>query len=216
MKSLNKYIVYKHTSPSGKVYIGITKNSPTRRWGAGSGYKNNIAFRNAIHKYGWKNIKHEILLENISQSEAFYAEKYLIKWYKLHKVSYNLTDGGEGTLGLTAWNKDIPRSEETKRKIGNANRGSNSPWWHKPVSDEHRRKISEAKKGIATKVSKVLQFTLSGEFVREYDSISDAARTLCIDGSAISKCCRGKRNKVLNFKWRYKYEDKDNKSTEVA
>lgn len=216
MKNFNKYIVYKHTTPSGKVYIGITKNSPTKRWGAGSGYKNNIAFRNAIYKYGWKNIKHEILLENLSQSEAFYAEKYLIRWYKLHKISYNVTDGGEGTLGVIAWNKGIPCSEETKRKIGEANRGSNNAWWHRDFSEEHKRHISESKKGIATKVSRVLQFTITGEFIKEYSSISEASRTLGIDGSAITKCCRGKRNKVGNFKWRYKDENTNIKNTKVA
>ena len=57
---------------------------------------------------------------------------------------------------------------------------------------------------------------MSGEFVKEYSSISEASRTLGIDGSAITKCCRGKRNKVGNFKWRYKYENKNNKNTKVA
>ena len=36
------YYVYKHTSPSGKVYIGITsKHPPERRWANGNGYKKN-------------------------------------------------------------------------------------------------------------------------------------------------------------------------------
>lgn len=216
MKRLNNYTVYKHTSPSGKVYVGITSRPVKSRWENGKGYKRNVVFTNAIRKYGWDNIKHEIMLENVSQSEAFYAEKYLIKWYKLHKISYNVTDGGEGTLGVAAWNKGIPCSDETKKKIGDANRGCNSAWWHREFSKEHKRHISESKKGIPTKVSKVLQFTMSGDFVKEYDSISEAARTLGVDGSAISKCCRGKRNKVFNFKWRYKYENKNIKDTKVA
>lgn len=216
MKNLNKYIVYKHTSPSGKVYIGITARTTKARWENGKGYRRNVVFANAIKKYGWENIKHDIILENISQSEAYYTEKYLIRWYKLHKISYNITDGGEGALGVTAWNKGIPCSEETKRKIGKANSGCNSAWWHKDFSEEHKRHISESKKGIATKVPKVLQFTMTGEFVKEYSSISEASSALGIDGSAITKCCRGKRNKVGNFKWRYKYENKNNKNTKVA
>lgn len=35
------YTVYKHTTPSGKVYIGITKQKPWQRWNNGNGYKNN-------------------------------------------------------------------------------------------------------------------------------------------------------------------------------
>lgn len=29
---MNNYCVYKHTSPSGKVYVGITKLKPKYRW----------------------------------------------------------------------------------------------------------------------------------------------------------------------------------------
>lgn len=91
-----KYIVYKHTSPSGKVYIGITHQKPIERWLTdGSGYKRHPPFYNAILKYGWDNFKHEVLLENRSESEAKYAERYLIKWYKLHNICYNVSDGGD-------------------------------------------------------------------------------------------------------------------------
>lgn len=32
---MNNYCVYKHTSPSGKVYAGITKLKPKYRWNNG-------------------------------------------------------------------------------------------------------------------------------------------------------------------------------------
>lgn len=212
LKSDN-YIVYRHTSPSGKVYIGITSRKPNHRWrNGGHGYKSSPKFYNAILKYGWDNIKHEIVLSDISKSEACYAEKYLVKWYKLHNISYNLSDGGEGVTGCShaAWNRGMPCAEETKKKIGNANRGSNSPWWGKALSKEMKKKISESKRGVATKVCKVIQLTLSEEYVREWNSQSEAARALNLDSSKISKCCRGKRNKCGNYKWRYKNENKNN------
>ena len=102
-----RHFIYTHTSPSGKVYVGQTVNIK-RRWGYnGEHYKNKkkdgsyiqASFARAIDKYGWDNFKHEIILEGISKSEADYAEKYLIRWYKLHGISYNITEGGEGTLG---------------------------------------------------------------------------------------------------------------------
>ena len=90
MKIENKYFVYKHTSPSGKVYIGITRQKRVyRRWSNGYGYKKGTLIRNAINKYGWENIKHEILLTDQPEKAAKYAEKYLIRWYKMHKTSYN-------------------------------------------------------------------------------------------------------------------------------
>lgn len=45
------WIVYKHISPSNKVYIGITHLLPSQRWCRGNGYKNNPMFYNAILKY---------------------------------------------------------------------------------------------------------------------------------------------------------------------
>lgn len=32
------YCVYKHTTPNGKVYIGITSKNPLKRWNNGIGY----------------------------------------------------------------------------------------------------------------------------------------------------------------------------------
>lgn len=32
---VNKWTVYRHTSPSGKVYIGITSQNVERRWNSG-------------------------------------------------------------------------------------------------------------------------------------------------------------------------------------
>lgn len=100
--------IYKHVSPSGKVYVGQAVNYK-RRWGSnGEHYMNKKkdgsyiqqSFARAIDKYGWNNFEHEVILEDIPKSEADYTEKYLIKWYKLHDMSYNITDGGEGTHGV--------------------------------------------------------------------------------------------------------------------
>lgn len=130
------YCIYKHTSPSGKVYIGQTCQKVWVRWlHNGNGYQDCPILWRAIQKYEWKNFTHDIILEGISKSEADYAEKYLIKWYKLHNMSYNVTDGGEGGCGLIPWNKGI------KTNIIPWNKGI-------PMSDEIKAKVSKAKKGI--------------------------------------------------------------------
>lgn len=114
------HFVYTHVSPSGKVYVGQTVNIK-KRWGYnGEHYTTKkkdgsfiqASFARAIEKYGWKNFKHNIVLENVSKSEADYAEKYLIRWYKIHGLSYNITDGGEGCCGIHR-----VFSEEERRKI---------------------------------------------------------------------------------------------------
>jgi len=94
---MKKYTVYKHTCPNGKVYIGQTAQDVKRRWNNGTGYKENEYFYRAIKKYGWNNIKHEILFENLTQDEADQMEIALISQYKATDRSngYNRHLGGQ-------------------------------------------------------------------------------------------------------------------------
>lgn len=48
---MRNWIVYKHTSPSGKVYIGITNQPANKRWKNGMGYISSPYFFGAIVKY---------------------------------------------------------------------------------------------------------------------------------------------------------------------
>ena len=132
---MNKtYTIYKHTTPNGKVYIGITSTVVERRWANGKGYKTQKFFYRAINKYGWENIKHEILLYGIDEETAKSKEREYIALYESNNPSkgYNRTLGGDGTLGYTL-------SEETKRKISKANKG-------KVVSEVTKHRQSESMK----------------------------------------------------------------------
>lgn len=149
---MKKYIVYKHTTPCGKIYIGITSQEPNKRWNGGSGYLNNDYFMKAISKYGWSNIKHEILFQGLTKAEAESKEIELIAFYKSDKrqFGYNIQHGGN-SIGK--------HSEETKRKIGSANKG-NKTWNGKHHSKETKEKMSEIHIGksmpdeVKTKISK--------------------------------------------------------------
>lgn len=92
----NTYCVYKHTAPNGKVYIGVTRKKPNRRWNNGKGYIRNKHFYSAIQKYGWGNIKHEIVLEGLTKEQASQGERALIRLHKANDPAhgYNHTSGG--------------------------------------------------------------------------------------------------------------------------
>lgn len=71
-----EYCVYRHNCPDGRVYIGITSQSPGMRWNGGMGYQNsNYEFFKYILAVGWNNIEHEILHMGLSESEAREIEK---------------------------------------------------------------------------------------------------------------------------------------------
>jgi len=141
---MNSYCIYRHTSPSGKVYIGQTYKTPEERWRNGKGYKNSTLLENTIKKYGWNNIKHEILFTNLNKISADCIEIDLIFYYKKLGISLNITDGGEGVRGREV-------SEETKRKMSESKigkyKGINNPNYGKKASLEARMKMSKAKIG---------------------------------------------------------------------
>lgn len=115
-KIMGDYFVYKHTAPNGKVYIGITRQSPEKRWSNGAGYRGYGVFRNAIKKYGWGNIQHEILLSGLTREEAKKKEIELIALYKSteRKHGYNMSPGGDIPSQTPEENKK--RSQTMKNK----------------------------------------------------------------------------------------------------
>lgn len=88
------------------------------------------------------------------------------------------------------------------------------------LSESHKNKISTALKGRPMKkeiydkgvaivkvllAKPVIQLSLEGEFIKEYPSIKDAARSLNIKSDRdIIRCCRGERKSRAGYKWKYK------------
>lgn len=153
-----KFCVYRHTSPSGKVYIGITRINPVKRWENGHGYKNNPHFWNAIVKYGWDNFTHEILFSDLEEDEAKKIEKELITYHHSNKFDYgyNRSGGGEPFF-------QCKHTESAKQKMSNSHKGKytgeNNPMfgkhncgsangmYGKHHSEEWRKKRSEQYSG---------------------------------------------------------------------
>ena len=147
-----KYCVYRHTSPSGKVYIGITKQTVDKRWKKGFGYQSSPHFWNAIQKYGWDNFLHDILFDELSADEACSIEQKLISEYDSTnpKYGYNEMSGGQiGSLHndsvrkkLSVLRKQYYEEHPEERKVL-AERARGRVW-----SEESKKKLSASKKGI--------------------------------------------------------------------
>lgn len=148
----NNYCLYMHTAPSGKVYIGITRQKPEKRWRKGKGYALSPHFMNAIMKYGWENIKHEVVLTGLSKESACTLEKSFIQMYDSTnpEKGYNQTFGGDEGLKITpeirrkisqankmAYADPKLREEARKRRLGYKN------------SEESRKKMSKSHMGLS-------------------------------------------------------------------
>jgi len=89
-------------------------------------------------------------------------------------------------------------TDETKKKNREAHTG-------KTHSEESKQKMSKANQGENNTTSKkVYQYTIDGNFIWSFASCGEAARHLKKkDGSAISRCARGKLDIAYGFKWSY-------------
>ena len=111
------YYVYVHTCPDGKRYVGQTSNSPEIRWKEGFGYRTQTTFFTAIVKFGWLNIKHEIIKVG-SREEMFELERSLIERYRTTdpKFGYNVSKGCSARDPKSR-QKRQPLSPEERHKI---------------------------------------------------------------------------------------------------
>ena len=199
------YIVYKHTLPNKKVYIGITSRNPIKRWSAGNGYKTQTYFYRAIQKYGWNNIKHEILFTDLTKEEACEKEIELIAFYKSNNpdFGYNNSIGGEnGRAG-------IHLSDEYRKKLSEANKG-------KHPSEDTREKMRKARKGrkpaLGMKHTDETKMKMSAVHSRPvvclenghtFKSAVEAMIESGVDCSCITKTCRGERKTAGGLHWEY-------------
>jgi group I intron endonuclease len=129
---IKKYLIYKHTSPSGKIYIGQTSNYKKRCSQHKSQTNRCQAFSKAIEKYGWENFTHEILKENLTIDEANHWEEfYICDLNTLSPNGYNIAFGGN--------NKTM--SEQTRKKLSEALKGRKLP-------KEVCKKIGDSSRGV--------------------------------------------------------------------
>ena len=154
---------------NGKIYVGQTNKPKKRLWehfqAAEKGHDSLLCY--AIRKYGKENFVFEVI-EDCEDSLANEREKYWISQFDSFENGYNMTTGGDHfSLSDEAKKKIGDRfrgkhlSEEHKQKLREANKGKIPPCYEEtrrkrsesmkgkntgPKSEEHRRKLSEARR----------------------------------------------------------------------
>lgn len=182
------YSVYELIFPNNKRYIGITSQNPEKRWKRGSGYMGQMVYK-PIKKYGWENIKHNILFADLTKDEACKEERKLIKVYQTtdFRYGYNLGEGGDCGCCMSKerhWTYNKPRSLETRQKISKTLKGR-----FIGGSNPHHTSVN--------------QYTLDGIYIKTWSSLADIKRELGYGHAHIVDCCQGRRNKAYGYKWEY-------------
>lgn len=207
---------------NGKLYIGISVNQKNKQNYLGSG----IALKDAIKKYGKKNFKKTILVDNVNSMEELNSlEKEYIKKYDCFcPIGYNIDLGGKGNgnhsestknkisktkkgnysekqrIANIDSHKGLKLSSETKLKISLSMKGK--PSWNKGEKmpkghSEKMRKIMTGKK-MDKKQIEILDKENSIKLV--CDGVVDASNKIGVSIGSISRLCSGKAS---HLKQRY-------------
>lgn len=184
------WVIYKHTSPDGKVYIGMTcATNPEYRWSKGMKYKDQPNFFRAIVKYGWDNFTHEIMLRDLEYEEACEAEKRLIAEYNScdRHFGYNVSPGGESPIPY----KKRAISDAKKAELSLRRSEIMKEKWQDPVFREKTvNALRESAKSpeYRKRVSEGLKLALQDEGLREQRRAmmnkrfeDDTYRSFCIE-----------------------------------
>ena len=217
---MDSYCVYRHTAPNGKMYVGVTKRQPEKRWKNGNGYRKQSLFFNAIQKYGWENFKHEILLDGLTRQQASLAERLFIGYWHTNdrQHGYNIATGGVDCGG---------HSEETKEKLSQARRGEKNPMYgvcgkDAPMygkhhteeakyknriahlgrrhTEESKRKMSESRRNERSKNKRPVYCV---ELDRVFWGAKEAWMEFGISRASICMVCKGQRNIAGGYHWKY-------------
>jgi group I intron endonuclease len=201
---------------NGKMYVGKTIDYTQRKW-QHFHREECPALKNAFKKYGIDNFEMKPVLnfyainKEVLNSVLSWLEKFYIKKYGTYSTGYNITKGGEGTLGYkhTEEYKLLMRKKQKEYKAQNwVKEKDRQRMLGNTLSEEFKRPI--------------LQYSLDGDFIKEYSWIGEAIDDIISSGgytsnwrsihSNLIRALNGNNNKQANNKaydsmWRYKESD---------
>ena len=192
---------------NGKSYIGKTQFSIQKRFKEHC--RDSKKERNqkrplyaAMRKYGIEHF-HIYLIEKTDDPEE--REKYWIQKKGTFKNGYNATIGGDGKkyldydILITAY-KESQNLSQVCKKHHCSKKYLSTILKANGVSVISSQQI--AKRNLSKSVN---QYTLNGEYIKTFSSITEAANNLGNKDyrQHIGKVCKGKRKTAYGYKWKY-------------
>lgn len=181
-----KGIIYKYTSPSKKCYIGQTLNEKKRKY----------TFNNINQSYG---------SAKINNARKKYSPNNFLYEILFEYESENKNEVVEmlGKMEIFYIDKYDSMNNGYNYQSGGKNKTN-------IISKESRR-------SAALKVSKsILQYSIDGKFIREWESTMEIERNLNIDHTLISQNCLGKTKHCREFIFKHKISEEFEKEINVV
>lgn len=196
-------VIYKVISPSNKIYIGKTQNFRRRLISHRYSAKKNgssIILINSFQKYGFDNHIFEIIEEvenyKLDEREIFWIKEYnSYRWDNPNGM--NMTLGGDGQRGIDS--RDSVRLEQLYKNL----HSNGNPFLGKHHTEENKKLLSKlarernlaegkvipqwgVEKGRLKVIKSVIAYDNNGDFISEYVSLTECAKSLNIKRSTVS------------------------------
>jgi len=198
---------------NNNVYVGSSINLERRKREHFNLLKKNkhinTHLQNSWNKYGGDSFEF-IILEFCEKEKCTLIEQNYIDKYN---PIYNINPRAGSSLGIKHKQETIEKirkkqtgkikSEETKKKIGDKNKGN---YYRKKYIDltEDEKKNYRNKSGFKKRRKVVLQLSVNNDIIKEWDSIQEIKRQLGHYPIHISRCCNNKRKTAYGFVWKFK------------
>lgn len=208
-------ICYKITNiVNGKIYIGITRCSLKKRWNEhkSKSRTSKSHLSKAISKYGFESFKIEIIKEFVNLNDLYDFEILQIEKFKSNDrmYGYNNSIGGErSSLGkklsidtrikiskYQSLRERRPHTLETRKNMSEAAKG-------RDMSELIKLSVKNRKGNPSHNRIKVSQYDLNGLFLKTFNSITDAAKSVKGVATAFSAIKRGRLKTYKNFIWKF-------------
>jgi len=212
---------------NNKKYVGKTiKSLSTRFYNHLYASKNGSTtyFHKALRKYGEENF----IIEELDRCDIDILGEKEIEWISSLNPEYNQTLGGDGGIPGYSHTQETKKLISSKRK--GKFLGEENPFYNQTHTEEQKKNWSKMRKGRPSpcgfagkshkeesksktsqtlknnpnvKRTKVFQYDIEGNFLREFQSISDASKFVGTTPSNIKYTCEGKFKHCKGYKWSY-------------
>jgi len=220
-------VIYKITSPTGRIYIGQTKNLKKRVSCYRHAYNKNKfsnghnKLYNSLKKYGFDNHFFEII-DEVEDELLLEREKYWIReldTYCFENPKHlNMSRGGEG--GGKTWMFDIERRKRQSERF----KGAGASFYGKKHTEDNKKiiasKTSErnirlgitvprwgAEKGRLSVIKPVLLYDKNGEFIREFESYTLAGKSIGVKAGRVWESTSGRKSHCNGYHFRDKTDN---------
>lgn len=194
-------------------------------WTNGTGYKNNTPFQKSVKKYGVENFTRITLSIVPTKFEAMELESVIVtKEFVSRMDTYNVIIGGNipsilspvakydlGGKLLKVYDtindaaKEVKVSPTSIYKTCELDNITCQGFYWRLVKENIKDTIVVTKNStdIIKNGRPVIQYSLAGYKIKEWESAKLAAFKLHCDRATITAACRGKKKTLKNYQWRY-------------